>query len=256
MSSAGTSACRLGPAEAERLWRAWSERGDAAARDRLVLSAVPLVRFLAHRRARALPSHLDIDDLVARGMLAVVAAIDRFDPARGATFECYLWHRVNGAILDELRAADWVSRSVRREGRRLDAVRQRLSAEQGRIPTEPELAAALETDPAALRRLLADLDRATLRSLDAPASGGGAGDLGALPATDSRGDPELASLSAERADAIRQVVCLERSGGSRASRELGVSPSRVSQILAGVRSQLREALATLEQAPDGALGHG
>lgn len=271
MSAAQASAPRLGPVETERLWRAWSERGDAAARDRLVLSAAPMVRFLAHKKARTLPSHLDVDDLIARGMLAVVAAADRFDPAHGATFECYVWNRVSGAILDELRAGDWASRSVRRDARRLEVVRQRLAAEHGRIPTETELAAALGIDPADLRRLLADLDRATLRSLDAGADDSeAAGGIGALEAADSRGDPELASLSAERADAIRQViaglsdrerrvlglVCLERSGGSRAGQELGISPSRVSQILARIRSKLQEALAGLEQVPDRALGHG
>ena len=110
----GSPANRPSPETAEALWRAWITGGDAAARDRLVLSYAPMVKYLACRKVRELPAHCELDDLVSGGLVALIAAVDRFDPAKGATFEQYVWTRVSGAIMDELRRQDWAPRSLRR----------------------------------------------------------------------------------------------------------------------------------------------
>ena len=68
--------------------------------DRLVLSYAPMVKYLACRKVRELPAHCELDDLVSCGLLALIGAVDRFDPAKGATFEQYAWTRVSGAIMD------------------------------------------------------------------------------------------------------------------------------------------------------------
>ncbi len=113
-----TGSRRLTGAEAEALWRAWKDRGDSRSRDRLVLAYSPMVKYLASRKARELPSHCELDDLVSCGVVAIIEAVDRFDPAKGATFEQYAWTRVAGSIVDELRRQDRVSRSSRTLARR------------------------------------------------------------------------------------------------------------------------------------------
>ena len=123
-STLTTSSQRLTSSEAEDLWRNWKHRRDARSRDRLVLSYAPMVRYIASRKARELPAHCELDDLVSSGLLALMETIDRFDPAKGASFEQYAWTRVAGALVDELRKQDWASCSVRREGRRIERARE------------------------------------------------------------------------------------------------------------------------------------
>jgi RNA polymerase sigma factor for flagellar operon FliA len=146
MSSTLTTGQRLSPSEAEALWRRWRDGRDARSRDRLVLAYAPMVRYLAGRKARELPAHCDLDDLDSSGHVALMQAVDRFDPARGATFEQYAWTRVSGAIIDELRRQDWASRSVRRFGRRVEEVRDEWAAKNGSTPTETVIAGALQVD--------------------------------------------------------------------------------------------------------------
>jgi len=134
---------RLTPSEAEQLWRSWKERRDARSRDRLVLAYAPMVRYIASRKVRELPAHCELDDLASAGLVALMEAIDRFDPVKGASFEQYAWTRVAGALLDELRKQDWASRSVRREGRRIERARDSFFARNGIMPTEAELAVEL-----------------------------------------------------------------------------------------------------------------
>ena len=111
---------------AEALWRAWSVHRDDAARDRLVLAYAPMVKYLASRKVRELPAALRARRPgLVRPRSPPIEAVDRFDPAKGATFEQYAWTRVAGAIIDELRRQDWAPRSLRRSGRadRADAGR-------------------------------------------------------------------------------------------------------------------------------------
>src|SRR3954470_22214271 len=142
--SVSSGAQRLGAREAEALWRAWSVKKDSRARDRLVVSYSPMVRYLATKKLRELPSHWELDDLVSCGLLALVEAIDRFDPAKGATFEQYAWTRVSGSIVDELRRQDRVSRSSRSLARSIDRTQERFFIQNGRQPSEQELAAELK----------------------------------------------------------------------------------------------------------------
>ena len=90
ISTAATSTSqRLTPEQAEALWRNWKQRRDSRSRDRLVLAYAPMVRYIASRKLRELPAHCDVDDLASAGLVALLEAIDRFDPAKGASFEQY-----------------------------------------------------------------------------------------------------------------------------------------------------------------------
>ena len=263
LSDLSTTAVRPRPAEAEAMWRAWRERGDGGARDRLVLSYAPMVRYLASRKVRELPAHFELEDLVSCGLLALVQAVDRFDPVKGATFEQYAWTRVSGAIVDELRRHDWVSRSSRRLGREIDKVRDTFLAREGRQPTELELAAALKLDVRELRERLQELDRADLVSLNAPVAG--SQDVGlevgdTLESPSIGADPELVALLAERSSVLREAISalsdrereiltllhVHHLKGAEIGELMGFSESRVSQILAGIRTKLKTQLSRYE----------
>ena len=161
-----STARRLTASEAEALWRAWKMRGDRQARDRLILSYSPMVKYLASKKVRELPAHCELDDLVSCGLMAVVEAVDRFDPVKGASFEQYAWMRVTGAIVDELRRLDRVSRSSRVRSRAIERTQDAWFARTGRQPTEHELAAELKIEVRELRDTLGELDRAHLVSLN------------------------------------------------------------------------------------------
>jgi len=255
---------RLSASEAEALWRAWSTRRDSAARDRLVLSYSPMVTYLASKKVRELPSHCELDDLASCGLVALIESVDRFDPKKGATFEQYAWTRVSGAIMDELRRQDWASRSVRHFGRQLDDARENFFVTYGRTPSETELAEVLHLPLPDMRKQLEELERADLCSLNAPTRTGDDGEnleIGDLvEAHTDVSEPELATLAGERAAVIREAIAtlspreravlrfvhVEELQGAEIGARLGVSESRVSQILAGARQKLRSRIAVYD----------
>ncbi len=114
----------------------------AAERDSRIQSALPLVRRLALRRAGLLPASVDLDDLIGAGMLGLIDAADRFDEARGIPFECYARVRVEGAMIDALRAGDHLTRKDRREQRDAGKAELKLRSQLRRAPTSDELSHA------------------------------------------------------------------------------------------------------------------
>ena len=258
---------RLTSAEAETLWRNWKERRDTRSRDRLILAYAPMVRYVATKKVRELPAHCELDDLASSGLVALMEAIDRFDPAKGATFEQYAWTRVSGALVDELRRLDWASRSVRRAGRRIERARDSFFARCGTMPTEEELARDLGLTVAELRTDLEEIDRAEIGSLTAPARGTEysipreIGDT--VEAPNAEFDPQRTALASERNGAMRSAIArlsererhvlalvhVQELPGAEIGRMLGVSESRVSQILAGIRRKLKDQLGSYDAEP-------
>jgi RNA polymerase sigma factor for flagellar operon FliA len=252
------TAVRLTALEAEGLWRNWKERGDQRSRDRLVLSYAPMVKYLASRKVRELPTHCELDDLVSCGLVAIIEAVDRFDPVKGATFEQYAWMRVSGAIVDELRRLDRVSRSSRGVARSIDRINEEWHSRDGRQPTEQELADELQIGVPDLRETMGELDRAHVVSL---ASAAGRGEdqqteLGETIAAPEYVDPARQVLANERSDRFREamstlserertvlsLIHVQNLQGAEVGRILGVTESRVSQILASARRKLRTEL--------------
>ncbi|MDZ4063933.1 MAG: sigma-70 family RNA polymerase sigma factor, partial [Coriobacteriia bacterium] len=90
------------------LWAAYKERGDAEAREQLILNFSPLVKYVAGRLSSSLPQTVDSADLISYGIFGLIDAIEKFDLSRGIKFETYAIARIKGAIIDELRAMDWV----------------------------------------------------------------------------------------------------------------------------------------------------
>ena len=112
-------------------------------REAVVVEYSPMVKYVANRIALRLPSHVEVEDLISVGVLGLIDAIEKYDPARGAKFKTYAEFRVRGAILDELRSMDWVPRSIRQKASQIDAVIQKLQAKFGRPPEDEEVAKEL-----------------------------------------------------------------------------------------------------------------
>ena len=112
---------------------------------------LPLVMKVAKKIARRLPTVVDVDDLIGAGTIGLMDAAQRFDPARAATFAPYAEMRSRGAILDHLRAMDWLPRSLRTKTRRVDDAERRLKSSLGRAPDTKEVASFLGVDESAIR---------------------------------------------------------------------------------------------------------
>jgi len=127
----------------------WPEPADRSleARNATILAYYPLVRTIAFRFAKRIPSSQDVEELISIGVLGLIDAIERFDPARLVPFKSYAEIRIQGAIVDSLRASDWTPRSVRRKANRIELAREQLKRRLRRDPTREELARALEISP-------------------------------------------------------------------------------------------------------------
>ncbi len=129
--------------EIAELWRSYKENPCRENRERLILRYAPLVKQVAARVSSGLPPSVDFSDLVSYGIFGLLDAIERFDPSRGIKFETYAIARIKGAIIDELRAEDWVPRSIRHKAREVEKVYAALENELKRIPTDAEVASRL-----------------------------------------------------------------------------------------------------------------
>ncbi len=98
-----------------------------------------LVRFNAERISTRLPDEVDVEDLMSAGLFGLMDAIDAFDLDRKVKFETYCATRIRGAILDELRAMDWVPRLVRHRTAKVESVKQKFEMKHGRPPTQAEI---------------------------------------------------------------------------------------------------------------------
>lgn len=112
-------------------------------KDKLILEYAPLIKFIAQKIAVRLPSNIELDDLISSGVIGLMDAIEKYDPTRDNKFKTYAEFRIRGSILDELRAQDWVPRSVRDKAKMLDKTVMELETTNGKIPTDEEVAEKL-----------------------------------------------------------------------------------------------------------------
>src|SRR5271154_2029431 len=112
-------------------------------KDKLIMEYAPLIKFIAQKIAVRLPSNIELDDLISSGVIGLMDAIEKYDPKRDNKFKTYAEFRIRGAILDELRAQDWVPRSVRDKAKMLDKTMVELEANLGRAATDEEVAEKL-----------------------------------------------------------------------------------------------------------------
>ena len=238
----------------EELWAAYLAEPTRALRDRLVVHYTPLLRAVAHRLGSALPSYVEVADLVQCGVFGLIDAVERFDPERSPRFESYAAARIRGAILDELRAQDWVPRSVRGRVRELERAQERLESRLQRAATDAELAEELGLPVHEVRAFGRQVQLVSVEALD-ESSGG----VSELFADDAALDPmavvqaaetlrQLAFAVAQLEERDRDVVrlyYLENRTLAEIGRLLGVTESRVCQLHTRLVGRLRGRLEEL-----------
>ena len=241
------------------LWKQYRATADRALRDRLVLTFAPLVKYIVYKKVRELPARCEVEDFISCGLEALIHSIDRYDPAKGAPLEQYLWTRIHGAVLDELRRQDWAPRSVRRWERDISRATESFVALHGRRPTQPELADALAIPVEALRRHRDDIMRSDLTSLHTLVMSDentAIERIDTIASTDERLDPVLRSATTEakakfraafsqlplRERQIAVMLYVEHLTLAEIGQVLGVTESRISQIHTEMKKKLRKAL--------------
>src|SRR3954454_8690862 len=152
--------------DTKALWREFRRNRDKQLRDRLILTYAPLVKFVAGRLGSGLPAHVEENDLVSYGLLGLIGAIERYDPDRDVKFETYAIARIKGSIIDELRAMDWVPRSVRARARDIERAIAKLEARLHRAPTDEEISKELGVSEDELNERLTDISRSSIAALD------------------------------------------------------------------------------------------
>jgi len=230
----------------------------ATDRQALILEHYPLVRNIAGRMVRRFPANVELDELVNVGVLGLIDAVDRFDPARQVPFRAYAEIRIRGAIVDALRETDWVPRSVRRKHNRIESVRSELRKRHGREPEQDEIASFLELDIDRYRAMESDARIKQLISLDAPSDdhrGLTAGDRVASGGDDIAALIEAVELRSQVERCVRNLPAKERDVVGRyyllgqtlrdIGEQIGVTESRACQLRGqGVR-RLRFRLARI-----------
>jgi RNA polymerase sigma factor for flagellar operon FliA len=242
---------------------------NSAERERLLVEQLPQVKYIAKRIHDRLPPHILLEDLIHAGILGLIEAIQRFDPARHVELKSYAKHRIHGAILDSLRDLDWSPRPLRRKARRIEQAHQKLRARLGYSPSESQLAEELGMSLDKFQHLLGELRGLDLRSLQSEtieqcAERG----LTNLTQTADSQDPFLLCLRSEMTDLLaraieelpereRQLLALyyyEELTMKEAGAVLGIGEARVSQLHSAAIIRLRARLAELlnAQGPAGA----
>jgi RNA polymerase sigma factor for flagellar operon FliA len=250
---------RLSPEDALDLWREYRASGDTRVRDRLVLTFAPLVKYIVYRKVREIPARCDVEDFISCGLEALIRALDRYDPEKGATIEQFAWTRIHGAVLDELRRQDWAPRSLRRWERDIARAQTSFLALHDCRPTDAELASALGVETDELRRRADQIAGSDVTSLNSWVLGEEAGvteRIDLLVSDGREGDPELSAETGAakarfraafgrlpRRDREVAVLLYVKDLSLREVGEiLGVSESRICQIHGKLKRTLRQNL--------------
>jgi len=257
------------PADPTKLWKRYARsRMGGKIEDQVVQKYLPLVRTVVGRLAMTLPAHAATEDLYSAGLVGLLHAVRRYNHKAGVLFETYARVRIRGAVFDELRRLDWVPRSVHEKARKVEGVMRKLEQKKGRIPTNLEMAEALEMTEDEYEELLTSIRPATFVCLDSVRSAEQEGEAtqheavadGTQPdpsrATERR---ELSRIIAKRLESLpevqRKVLALYYFEDLRL-REIaevfGVTESRISQIHAAAILSIKSFLAKHDTLPEAA----
>ncbi|MGW5883937.1 RNA polymerase sigma factor WhiG [Streptomyces koyangensis] len=251
------------PTTLEELWSSYKATGDARLREQLILHYSPLVKYVAGRVSVGLPPNVEQADFVSSGIFGLIDAIEKFDPERSIKFETYAITRIRGAMIDELRALDWIPRSVRQKARNVERAYASLEAELHRTPSEAEVAAEMGIAVEDLHAVFSQLSLANVVALEELLHGGGEGGGDRLSIMDTLEDTsadnpvELAedrelrrllaraiNLLPEREKTVVTLYYYEGLTLAEIGHVLGVTESRVSQIHTKSVLQLRAKLSS------------
>jgi len=152
--------------KATRNPRGYVIAGTAYTREEIIHRYLHLVKYVAGRISVNLPPNVELNDLINDGILGLIDAIEKYDDGRGVKFETYAITRINGSIIDALRALDWVPRAVRQRARELERVSQDLELVLGRPPTEDEIAGRMSLSVRQLNVLQQKIRSTSVLSLE------------------------------------------------------------------------------------------
>lgn len=247
----------------DRLWQTYKDSGSSRARDQLIVHYSPLVKYVAGRVGVGLPQNVEQADLVSYGLFGLIDAIDKFEPERGFKFETYAISRIKGNILDELRAIDWVPRSVRAKARQIENAYAALESKLHRTPTEEEVADELEMTAEQLQTALSKISFVGVIALDefvGSSDRDSGATLGDTIATDDEGPGDLFEVQEmrdllseaverlpEREKVVLTLYYYEGLTLAKIGEVIGVTESRVCQIHTKAILQLRSRMAASER---------
>ncbi len=251
---------RISHDDALALWREYMNTRDQRLRNRLVMTYAPLVKYIVFKKVRELPARCEVEDFISCGLEALISSLERYDPEKGASLEQFVWTRIHGAVLDELRRQDWAPRSLRRWERDLAKAREQFTLAHGRRPTQNELADAMAIPVEELRSKQDELivsDVTSLNTLVASDEDTNVERLDTIVGTDVRQDPEHAAVITEAKEKFRRAfdalpqrereVAILLYVKNLTLREIGevlnVSESRVCQIHGQLKRTLKQHLA-------------
>jgi len=227
------------------------ETPEPRQRDELVMAHVDLVRSLASRLGRRLPSQVELSELVSVGVVGLIEAANRYQPSLGVPFDAFARRRIQGAMLDALRGLDWVPRSVRKLQREVDGTITRLRHTLRREPEAAEIASAMGVG---LEEYDCKLDELRLADLAVvrPSGGDEDGDLLDIaidPDIGPYGQLERSELRSRLAGALQELPEREHHILSlyydqeltlaEIGQVIGVGESRVSQLRTQAIARLR-----------------
>jgi RNA polymerase sigma factor for flagellar operon FliA len=227
---------------------------DPAERERLLLEHLPQVRYIARRIHDRLPSHVDLEDLVNTGVLGLVEALHKYDPAKDVQLASYAKFRIRGAILDSLRKLDWAPRNLRKKAREIEETLRKLQTRLGRAATEGEIAAEMGMEQGKYQQLMGELKGLELGHIeDLSPEGGEDLDLTRYMPNAPEQDPFFICARSEMREILtmalgelppreRQVLALyyyEELTLKEVGAVIGVNESRVSQIHSAAMVRLR-----------------
>lgn len=228
----------------------YQQSGDIALRNELVLRCMGLVRSIVLSMRNMYIKYAEADDVVNEGVLALMDALDSFDPAKGAKFETYATLRIRGAVVDYIRKQDWIPRNVRKFARALDNANSKLYNLYNRPPTTAELAQSMDISEDKLLRYMADAACSVTLSFEELLYEDNFDEAGKTAPTDHElMQQEMRRTVAQAVEALkeneRQVITLyyyKNMKYSDIAKALGVSESRVCQIHAKAALTLKAAL--------------
>jgi RNA polymerase sigma factor for flagellar operon FliA len=208
---------------------------------------LPLVWKVARQVARRLPAHVDVAELVGAGTIGLVSAMERYDPALCDRFAGYAEIRIRGAILDQLREMDWMSRSARTKRKRLDSTCAQLQNNLGRSPDASEIAGAMGLSTDQVERMRRDVISADVqRGVDLESSA--VADDDSMPGTSLEHRELRARLQVAiealppRHQELLGLYYVEQLKLREIGEIFGVTESRVCQIHSQVIARLRESI--------------
>jgi RNA polymerase sigma factor for flagellar operon FliA len=230
-----------------------------AEQERVLLEHLPIVRFLARRIHERLPQHVEIEDLISAGVVGLMDAFAKFDPAKKVQFRSYAQFRIRGAILDSLRELDWSPRELRRKGRAVEEAIRVVTARLGRAPGENEVAGEMGLELDEYQQLLGDLKGLEIGTLHIEHNeDSGEEELAYVPGRPEE-DPLFRCLRGELEERLTEAIThlpererlvmtlyyYEEMTMREIGLALGVVESRVSQVHASAVAHLRAGLKDL-----------